>query len=192
MKSQGLCIALAVLLLAGCSRPSVKDGDQASDGLSTRPSDIQDSNQGSGGPAIQPSIARDSGQAPGKHTTQPSIIITGSENELTFPGDQASITSMKIDGDTLRLTVTHGGGCADHTYQLYTSGAVMKSYPPQMNIRLSHNANGDACEALITKDLAFDLSPLKKQLGGSSGTVVLHIYEPGAQTPREPALRYNY
>lgn len=134
---------------------------------------------------------KSSDQVPGKLTTQSAIIIAGSDGGSAFPTDPANISAMAIEGDTLRLTVTHGGGCRDHTYQLYTPGAVMKSYPPQMTIHLAHNANGDMCKALLTRELAFDLSPLKKHLGGGN-TVVLHLHEPGATEAEQPALTYNY
>lgn len=175
MKSQALCTVFAALLLAGCSQSATKASDQASDNLTT-----------------QPAITKDSNRAPGKLTAQPAIIITGSEGGSTFPADPANITSMTIVGDTLRLTITHGGGCADHTYQLHTSGIALESHPPQMSIYLAHDANDDMCEALLTKDLAFDLSPLKQHFGGSTSTVMLRVHEPGAAAAKGQVLRYQY
>lgn len=137
-------------------------------------------------------VTKGSDQVPGKLTTQSTLIITGPGGGDTFPMNPATISAMRIEGDMLRLTVTHSGGCKDHTYQLYTSGAVMKSYPPQMTLHLAHNAHGDACRALITQDLTFDLSPLKQHLGGISGTVILRVHEPGAANFTEPMLTYRY
>ena len=38
----------------------------------------------------------------------------------------------------------------------------MESYPIQTSVVLSHDSNGDLGEALITKELVFDLKPLKE------------------------------
>ena len=87
-------------------------------------------------------------------------------------GDAYQIKSAAIEQDSLVLTITHGGGCKDHEYTLYTNGALMKSLPPKMNLLLHHNGNEDYCRALIQKRLAFDLSAIKEL---SSGTIILQI-----------------
>lgn len=87
-------------------------------------------------------------------------------------GDAYQIKSASLEQDSLILTITHGGGCKDHDYTLYSNGSLMKSLPPKMNLMLHHNGNEDYCRALIQKRLAFDLSAIKKL---SSGKIILQI-----------------
>ncbi len=76
--------------------------------------------------------------------------------------DPYNIINVTLEADILTIAVRYGGGCADHYFSLIGSTAFMESYPVQLNILLSHNANGDNCEALFMKELVFDLSPIKK------------------------------
>jgi hypothetical protein len=51
-----------------------------------------------------------------------------------------------------------------------------------------HLANNDACEAYITRDLVFDLTPLSdlyKDSYGSSGDIIINIYDYYSDTPGE-------
>ena len=56
-----------------------------------------------------------------------------------------------LDGDTLRVTVSYAGGCEEHTFEPATSLAGTE-------IWLRHDANGDSCEAYITRALALPVS----------------------------------
>ena len=98
------------------------------------------------------------------------------------PGDAG------IVGDTLRVTVSYGGGCADHAFTLVLADAFQMMDPPRLPATLAHQANGDPCEAWLTETLEFDLTPLK-ELHGGTGTVVLAlVFADG--TERE--LRYTF
>ena len=51
-------------------------------------------------------------------------------------------------GDELRVTISHGGGCAEHTFALHSrmdSGTA--------DVWLEHDAGGDRCFALLTADV---------------------------------------
>lgn len=68
-----------------------------------------------------------------------------------------------VDGDCLQIKLSYSGGCQEHTIDLarmhpWTAGS---SNVPTFEIR--HNANGDMCEASFTKELRFDLSPLRTE-----------------------------
>ena len=100
--------------------------------------------------------------------------------ELIFVGsDPYTLSDVVIDGDNLCADVAYSGGCAEHGFQLLIDEGLMKSNPPQANAYLLHQANGDACEALITRKVGFDLTPYKEYLrrmtGQQSGIVVLHV-----------------
>lgn len=87
-------------------------------------------------------------------------------------GDAFSLQSAGVEGDVMTFVVSYSGGCEDHEFELLNNGMIMKSMPPQSNLVLKHNGNGDKCRALITDTLHFDLSPLQ---GLANGTLILHI-----------------
>jgi hypothetical protein len=92
--------------------------------------------------------------------------------------DGVQIRAVTVTGDTLALTVSYGGGCVHHDLWLVASGLLMESAPPQADLFLSHNAYGDACRAIIRRDLAFDLAPLKRTATGGAaahGTLILRL-----------------
>lgn len=55
----------------------------------------------------------------------------------------------------------------------------MESYPVQVNVLLSHEDNDDPCDAWITEEMAFNLSPLKKawqeQYNKISGKILINL-----------------
>lgn len=79
-------------------------------------------------------------------------------NYVMDKNDPYTLLGTRISGDTLFANVQYGGGCEEHTFTMNTTGAWMKSMPPQLHIYLEHRANNDRCRALITKEIAFDLS----------------------------------
>lgn len=88
------------------------------------------------------------------------LLMDGGYN---WPGqtDPFELRSVRIAGDTLVVEVRYSGGCEAHDFSLHSNGTIMKSLPPQMNLWLEHEDHGDACRALITRNLKFDLSPLQ-------------------------------
>lgn len=79
-------------------------------------------------------------------------------NYVMDKNDPYTLLGTRISGDTLFANVQYGGGCEEHTFTMNTTGAWMKSMPPQLHIYLEHRANNDRCRALITKEIAIDLS----------------------------------
>ena len=55
----------------------------------------------------------------------------------------------------------------------------MESFPVQLRVSLAHNANGDTCEAWITEDYTFNLTPIKevyqKGYQTDEGSIVLRL-----------------
>ena len=98
------------------------------------------------------------------------------------PGDAG------IVGDTLRVTVSYGGGCADHAFTLVLADAFQMMDPPRLPATLAHQANGDPCEAWLTETLEFDLTPLKELHGGTGTVALVLVFADG--TERE--LRYTF
>ena len=94
-------------------------------------------------------------------------------------------------GDTLTVTVSYSGGCEAHQFTLVASNVFMESYPVQLGASLAHDANGDRCEAWLTEDWDFDLTPIKRMYQDAYrqdvGTIVLRLeHAPG------PSLVYEF
>ena len=98
------------------------------------------------------------------------VVITQDPDDSKWPDDAVTISSATIDGDTLSIDVSFGGGCRDHSFALLAETAWMESYPVQVRVRLAHDGNGDMCRALLTRVVRFDLSPLKAAYAASYQT----------------------
>jgi hypothetical protein len=75
--------------------------------------------------------------------------------------DPVRIQSIIQNGDCLEIEYS-ASGCSGHSWEvaLIDQGSVMESSPPQRNVRFSFE-NQELCEALITKETAFDISTLQ-------------------------------
>ena len=71
--------------------------------------------------------------------------------------------SATIEGDTLTVSVSYGGGCETHEFALLAEPAFMESFPVQLGISIVHNANADFCERWVEEAYHFDLTPIKKK-----------------------------
>ena len=76
--------------------------------------------------------------------------------------DPYVINFANLQGDTLAVNVSYGGGCEMHEVTLVAEERFLESSPVGLRIWLDHNANGDTCEAWITEAHHFDLTPLKE------------------------------
>ena len=95
-------------------------------------------------------------------------VIQGYQPEAT---DAFDVISAGVKGDILTLVVSYGGGCEDHEFNLIFNGAYKKSLPPQIDLFLKHNANGDKCRAMVQQELKFDIAAVK----GSNKSVVISL-----------------
>lgn len=107
-------------------------------------------------------------------------LLVESVNDPRWPADPFTIDAARIDAtDTLRLEIEHGGGCATHRFRLLIGQAFMESEPVQVRARLSHDAAGDVCRALVRPIRRIDLSPLReayqRAYGVTSGRIVIHL-----------------
>jgi hypothetical protein len=92
-----------------------------------------------------------------------------------------------IEGDRLTITVSYGGGCADHDFTLVASDVFMESYPVQLVVSVAHDANGDRCKAYLTQAYDFDLTPIKTRYQeayqADAGIIVLHLRNAPEEAP---------
>ena len=100
------------------------------------------------------------GRDPGMPTGA-AAVVDRTDGLRRWPDDRIDITAAAIEGDSLRLSVQYGGGCAEHRIALVFGDTWMESYPVQVSALLSHDANGDNCRALFTGRIAFSLVPLR-------------------------------
>jgi hypothetical protein len=111
---------------------------------------------------------------------EPPVAICGPE----APTDPIVVTDASISGDTLTVAVEHGGGCVAHGYGSCWDGSFAESDPVQAWLQLSHEDNGDPCEAIVMQELAFDLAPMRDAwIDGyqqPSGTIILHVADWGS------------
>jgi hypothetical protein len=67
-----------------------------------------------------------------------------------------------IEDNTLYISIAHSGGCEEHAYQLLMFPITCGTPPlPKPVFWLSHDANGDTCEAYIKDTLCFNISELR-------------------------------
>ncbi len=77
------------------------------------------------------------------------------------PNDQLSINNLEIIDNCLQITFS-ASGCDGNSWEvkLIDSEQIMESLPVQRNLRLSLK-NNEACAAVPTKTLSFDISELQ-------------------------------
>jgi hypothetical protein len=112
-----------------------------------------------------------------KEAYRGAAIITSTAGGTVSP-DPLTIKDITVSSNSLQIDVEYGGGCKEHRIDLYADGPVLTSEPGQIDLRLSHNANNDQCEALVRQTLQFDLSSL-----GITRRIKLRVYAPGAAEP---------
>jgi hypothetical protein len=101
--------------------------------------------------------------------------LISSDQYSNAPADPLTINRLEIEDNCLKINFS-SGGCSGSSWKikLIDSEAILKSNPPQRNLRLSLK-DEELCEAWITKELSFDLSKL--QLDGDK--VILNITNAG-------------
>lgn len=75
----------------------------------------------------------------------------------TFESDSYWINSIAVVDNLLQIEVNYSGGCELHEFELIWPDAIIAIFPPEVGVILTHDANNDTCEALITETLEFDL-----------------------------------
>ena len=103
---------------------------------------------------------------------QETIVLNTSED---WDNDAYIINSVSVtESQELELNISHSGGCQEHEYELLQDLQFCGTPPIYISIKLSHNSNGDICEAWITKDLRFDISSIYAGYGTDEITIGLY------------------
>lgn len=91
----------------------------------------------------------------GAPVTEPEL-----EEYNTMPNDPVIIHEASVNDDCLYLKVEYSGGCRNHYFNLVKINE--DDYEKDTAVlELRHDANGDVCEAALSKDLQFSLVSLK-------------------------------
>jgi len=109
------------------------------------------------------------------------VIISADEYQ-NAPADELEILNIQLEGDCLVIRF-ESGGCDGNSWviNLIDSEAIMESYPPQRNLRLSLK-NQEPCDAIVTKEVAFDVLSLRLEYDKiklnitNSGDQILYEY----------------
>ena len=83
------------------------------------------------------------------------------ENYDSLARDPIILHEAFVDGDCLQIKLSYSGGCQEHTLDLARMNSWYANPSNIATFEIRHNANNDLCEASFTKELRYDLTPLK-------------------------------
>lgn len=104
-------------------------------------------------------------------TKSPSRYIDVKSNPSAENSDPFELGEIVINGDNVEITVSYSGGCQPHSFEIIWDETISLSNPPGINILITHDANGDNCEAYITETISFPLDSL--YAGAGAGEVAI-------------------
>ena len=96
-----------------------------------------------------------------------------------FGTDAYALNSATITDDLLNISASYSGGCKEHQFTLVVSEEFLESFPVQLHVSIAHDANNDKCEAYLTENYRFDLTPIKTMYQNAyrqeAGTIILRL-----------------
>jgi hypothetical protein len=107
------------------------------------------------------------------YSKAPKQAFLGDNSQVTT---QTTINDVKLNGNTLMMSISYTGGCAKHTFDLIGSEMISKSLPPIRSVSLIHNANDEACKREMFDTLYFDITNLAYKIEVGS---VIKLYIAG-------------
>jgi len=117
-------------------------------------------------------------------------LVAPETADSDWPRDAYALGEVEVTGSVLRGELTYSGGCAAHPMDLVLWGGWMESLPVQVRALITHDDQGDACDAVVSEERSFDLTPLMSAYrdaygpGGSGPrTVVLQLWDPMTASP---------
>ena len=116
-----------------------------------------------------------------------SILNVGCESESVDINSPVSTKVFTIQGDfhdiisddfnlfdatltegILTLEVGYSGGCEEHEFTIVWPDAIIAIYPPEFSIYVTHDGNGDMCEAYLKETLEIDISDNPLQINAAT------------------------
>ncbi|MCA1760365.1 MAG: NigD-like protein [Bacteroidales bacterium] len=83
-------------------------------------------------------------------------------NYDSLANDPVHLHEVAVDGDCLYLKLSFSGGCRNHKIELARIHLENGNEAEIPVLEIRHNAKGDMCEAWLTQEVQFDLTPLKE------------------------------
>jgi len=112
-------------------------------------------------------------------------------NYDSLKSDPITVLGIDIGDECMYLTLQYGGGCAEHKVDLALILPECGTPPlPPPTFEIRHDANGDGCKALITKDYSFDLTGIREE-GKNSVDFVLNARNADGEMS-STTYTYNY
>ena len=91
-----------------------------------------------------------------------------------LPSDEIMVKNVNIENGCIRIEVGYSGGCKEHEIELVKMPLFCGTPPiPDPIFYLTHDANGDLCEAFITEEIKYDLKLLKNQYPEGTDVVLM-------------------
>lgn len=101
----------------------------------------------------------------------PASTITNGLTGLTdgyLDSDAFALEDVRLIGTVLQLDVAYGGGCEEHEFYIVWPEIILAIYPPEFDIYVAHDANGDMCEAYLRETLEIDISDNPLQIDAAA------------------------
>jgi hypothetical protein len=118
------------------------------------------------------------------------MLISPDTRDTDWPRDPYTLGEVVVEGLTLSVEVTYGGGCSAHVMDLVGWGGWLESNPVQIKALVTHDDGDEPCDALVTQTRRFDLQPLARAYEGAYGpigtdrpSVILRLWDPLAAGP---------
>lgn len=86
-------------------------------------------------------------------------------NYGTTTGDDFNIMNVSITGNCLTANIQYSGGCGDELVSFEFIGSTVAfpvTLPAMLETKIIMDDNDD-CEAIVTKEIDFDLTPLEEE-----------------------------
>ncbi|MEY3443203.1 MAG: hypothetical protein RLZZ519_1484 [Bacteroidota bacterium] len=116
------------------------------------------------------------------------VDFCGTELSRGEPAFRDPLLSMNatVEGECLRMTFEFAGGCKEHDFDLYWNGEWDRTTPPVAHFYVSHDAHGDACEAIKVEKRGFVLEQVRFP---GNRQVIVNIHAEGCSVAR---VSYTY
>ncbi|MEI6048948.1 MAG: NigD-like C-terminal domain-containing protein [Bacteroidota bacterium] len=92
-------------------------------------------------------------------------------NRSSIGSDPFELKNIEYTGDSVKLIVSYSGGCNKHSFEFIWNEVISNSNPPEIDLIIQHESNGDACKAIITETLSVAINDLLDSLTFENMTV---------------------